>query len=57
MKSTFSRNFVPATIILLVALLLVGTSFWVLVRDYLTGQAIDSLENDAQTISSLATAY
>ena len=57
MKSTFSRNFVPATIILLVALLLVGTSFWVLVRDYLTGQAIDSLHNDAQTISSLATAY
>ena len=57
MKSTFSRNFFPATIVLLAALLLVGASFWMLVKNYLTDQAMEALENDAQAISSLATAY
>ena len=36
MKSTFSRIFVIATVILLVALVLIGTFFQFLVRDYLT---------------------
>ena len=34
MKTTFSRILFPAAIILLVALLLVGTGFQVLVRNY-----------------------
>ena len=57
MKSTFSRTFFPAAIILLAALLLVGTSFRALVKDYLNDQAMEALYNDANTISSLATAY
>ena len=57
MKSTFSRNFFPAAIILLAALLLVGASFRALVKDYLTEQAVEGLFDDANTISSLASAY
>ena len=57
MKSTFSRNFFPAAIILLAALLLVGTSFRALMRNYLEDSAMEALENDASTISTLAQAY
>lgn len=57
MKSTFSRNFFPAAIILLAALLLVGTSFRALVRSYLEDSAMEALENDASTISTLAQSY
>lgn len=57
MKTTFSRNFFPAAIILLVALLLVGTSFRALVKNYLSDRALESLESDAQTIAELASAY
>ena len=55
MRSTFSRTFFPAAL-LLIALMLVGTSFQMLVRNYLTQQAFDSLENDGKAISSLASA-
>ena len=57
MRSTFSRVFFPAALLLLVALLLVGTSFQMLVRNYLTNQAFESLENDGEAIASLASAY
>ena len=57
MKSTFSRIFVPATLLLLVSLLIVGLSLQLLVRDYLKDQAVASLKSEANTISSLATAY
>ena len=57
MKTTFSRTFFPAAIILLAALLLVGTSFQMLVKNYLTDQAMDSLKNDGTTIADLAAAY
>ena len=57
MKTTFSRTFFPAAIILLAALLLVGTSFQVLVRNYLTNRAIDGLKNDNSTIAAVAVAY
>ena len=57
MRSTFSRTFFPAALLLLTALLLVGTSFQMLVRNYLTQQSLDSLEKDGRAISSLATAY
>lgn len=57
MKSTFSRLFFPATILVLSALLLVGTSLRALVRSYLTEQAMNALESDASAISSLTEAY
>ena len=57
MKTTFSRIFFPAAIILLTALLLVGISFQALVRDYLEDKVLDSLKNDCTTISEVAAAY
>ena len=46
MRSTFSRTFFPAALLLLTALLLVGTSFQMLVRNYLKEQTLGALEND-----------
>lgn len=57
MRSTFSRTFFPAALLLLTSLLLVGTSFQALVKNYLVNQSYESLENDGQAISSLASAY
>ena len=57
MRTTFSRTFFPAALLLLTALLLVGTSFQMLVKSYLNNQALDGLENDGKAIASLASAY
>ena len=57
MRTTFSRIFFPAALLLLTALLLVGTSFQMLVKNYLNTQALSGLENDASAISALASAY
>ena len=57
MRSTFSRIFFPTVLLLLTALFLVGTSFQLLVRNFLNRQALDNLENDGQAIASLASAY
>ena len=57
MRSSFSRTFFPAALLLLIALLVVGTSFQFLVRNYLNQQALTGLENDGKAISSLASAY
>ena len=57
MKTTFSRTFFPAAITLLTALLLVGISIQVLVKDYLEKQSLERLKGNATTISELATAY
>ena len=57
MKTTFSRTFFPAAIILLVALLLVGTVFQAIVRDFMADFALNDLKNDAELISQLASAY
>ena len=43
--------------VLLTAMLLIGTSFQALVREYLTDQAMESLKNDGNAISALASAY
>ena len=43
--------------VLLMAMLLIGTSFQALVREYLTDQAMEGLKNDGNAISALATAY
>ena len=57
MRSTFSRTFFPAALLLLTALLLVGTSFQIMVRSYLNEQALSGLENDGEAIAEIAAAY
>ena len=57
MKTTFSRTLFPAAIILLAALLLVGTGFQVLVRNYMDDRTVESLKKDGSAISALASAY
>ena len=57
MRSSFSKTFVPVALILLSALLVVGTSFQALVQGFLREKAIDDLRSDAVTVSELAAAY
>ena len=57
MKSTFGRLFLSATLILVVALLLIGISFQILLRSSITDQVMEDLQNDTATYSSLASAY
>ena len=57
MKSAFSRTFSTAATILLLALLLLGTTFQYLVQDFMTKNAISSLQQDADLIANLAAAY
>ena len=57
MKSTFSRVFAIAAVILLVALVLIGTFFQFLVRDYLTETTMDTLRQQADAIAALAASY
>ena len=57
MKTTFGRLFGTTVVILLAALLLMGTVFQFLVKDYLTTKATNDLTNDARTIAALAAAY
>ena len=57
MKTTFGRLFGTAAAILLAALLLLGTFFQVLVKDYLVTNTTEKLTADAKTIAELAAAY
>ena len=57
MRSTFSRTFFPAALLLLTALLVVGFSFQLLVKNYLTGETYDDLERKGTAVASLASAY
>ena len=57
MKTTFSRTFVAIAVILLVALTVVGVSFQLLTKNYLTEKVIDRLKNDSKTIANVAAAY
>ena len=57
MKTTFGRTFSAAATILLLALLLLGTTFQYLVQEFLTKNTISELENDAEMVSNLAAAY
>ena len=57
MKTTFSRTFSTTVMILLLALILVGTSFQALVEDYLTDSAVADLQQNSDAIASLASAY
>ena len=57
MKTTFGRTFSTAATILLLALLLLGTTFQYLVQEFITEKTISELENDAEMVSNLAAAY
>ena len=57
MKTTFSRTFFPAAMILLATLLLVGASFQMLVKNLMTRQVQKSLQNNCATVVELAQAY
>ena len=57
MRSTFSRTFFSAAMVLLLTMLLIGTAFQTLVRHYLTDQATEGLKNDGNAISALASAF
>lgn len=57
MKTAFSRTFSTAAAILLVALVLLGTSFRYLVKQYLTESTVSELQQDAAVLSDLAASY
>ena len=57
MKTTFSRTFFTAMVVLLLSLLAVGIFLKALLKDYLNDSAFERLQNDAQVISELAVAY
>ena len=53
MKSTFSRTLSAVAVALLAALLLIGIFFQILVRDYLTETAEESLRSDGEVLVRL----
>ncbi len=53
MKTTFSRTFTTASLILLATLVLIGISFEMLVKDYLTGHAVEDLQHDGKVVARL----
>ena len=57
MKTTFSRVFFPAVLILLLSLLLIGAAFQFFMGDFLQEKAMDRLKADGTTIAQLAAAY
>ena len=57
MRTSFSRTFVSVVLVLLAALLLIGISFQVLVKNFMTKRAIDGLKNDGACIAELVRAY
>ena len=57
MKTTFSRTFFTSAFILLLAVSLLGASFQFLVEDYLINHTISDLQQDAEVIANLASAY
>ena len=57
MKSSFSRSFTTAAAILLIALTILGASFQLQVKEYLTDSTVSGLQQDAEVIAELAAAY
>ena len=57
MKTTFSRIFFTTAVILLLSLILVGTTFQLLVEDYLADSAIEELQQNSTAMANLASAY
>ena len=57
MKSSFGRSFFAIATILLLSLVLLGTSFQMLINDYMTENTISGLKQDGQILADLAAAY
>jgi len=57
MKTTFSQTFITVAFILLAAMLLVGVSFQLLAKNFITTRAIAGLKNDAEVVADLVQAY
>ena len=57
MKSTYGRNFITVAMILLIALTVLGASFQMLVKNYLTQNALSDLRSDAEAIAKLTAAW
>ena len=57
MKTSFSRSFSTIASILLLSLLVLGASFQLLVKEYLTENTVSGLQADAEVIAELAASY
>ena len=57
MKSSFSRSFSTAAAILLIALTILGASFQLQVNNYLSESTVSGLQQDANVMANLASAY
>ena len=57
MKTSFSRSFSTAAIILLLALTVLGTAFQIQVKDFMTDSTVSGLQQDSKVIANLASAY
>ena len=57
MKTSFSRSFLSFAVVFLTALLLIGFSFQLLVRSFLTDRAMEALRQDGESIAALVQAY
>ena len=57
MKTTFSRNFSTAASILLLTLFVLGASFQMLVKEYLTETTVSGLRKDGEIVANLAASY
>ncbi len=57
MKSSFSRSFITAASILLLALTVLGASFQLQVNKFLMKSTVSSLQQDADVVADLAGAY
>ena len=57
MRTTFSRTFTTAALVLLAATLLIGISFQALVKNYLNKRTVDELRSDGECIAELVLAY
>ena len=57
MKTSFSRTFYPAVILLLLALSGVGLLFQFLTKNIMENKTMERLKTDAQTVAALASAY
>jgi len=57
MKTSFSRNFTTAAAILLLALTILGASFQLQVKEYMTDTTISGMHKNAEVIADLAAAY
>ena len=57
MKTTFSRTLCALAAIILAAMLLVGLSFQILVKNYMEDRAMENLKNDSTVLADIAAAY